>query len=248
MRELMSPGVVHRPHGTGDWLLMFFHDPVLLRDADGSRVHPSDSVIIWSDSDGHYYGNNDRAWSHSWAHFQGREVNSLVLSSGLPINKAMRVKRESDALNCLLFIYRELTEEMSPDDFIIGSFLRNALSMTARSAGLGAFRAVCEGRLPAGVMKAKKMMDSTPSTRFTLDALSKTAGLSVSRFCAEFKRVVGFSPIEYHIRNRMRQARYLLEDRNRNISEVAETLGYSDIFQFSKQFKKHFGVSPSKIR
>ncbi|MCK5844641.1 MAG: helix-turn-helix transcriptional regulator [Victivallales bacterium] len=244
----MRPGIVNRPHGTGDWLLMFFHDSVLLRDADGSRVHPSGTVILWSDSDGHYYGNTESHWRHSWAHFQGAEVKSIVTSSGLPLNKAMRVNRESDALNCLSSIYRELTEELAPDDFIIGNFLRNTLSMTARSAGWGAFRAVCEGRLPAGVMKAKKMMDATPSNRFTLDVLAKTAGLSVSRFCAEFKRVVGVSPIEYLIRNRMRQARYLLEDRNRNISEVADILGYSDIFQFSKQFKKHFGASPSKIR
>jgi AraC family transcriptional regulator of arabinose operon len=245
VRERMPPGVVNRPNGTGDWLLMFFHDSVIIRDAEGINSYSPETFIIWSDIDAHYYGNPEKGWCHSWMHFQGLELNSIIATAGMPINKALRVNRESDAIACLARIYHELTEEVSPDDFIIGNFLRNALFMMVRSAGLGG--SVTEA-LPVGIMKAKKMMDATPSNRFTLDSLSRIAGLSISRFCAEYKRVVGVSPIDYLISNRMRQARYLLEDRNRNISEVADILGYSDIFQFSKQFKKHFGVSPSKIR
>ena len=30
--------------------------------------------------------------------------------------------------------------------------------------------------------------------------------------------------------------------------EIAEAVGYPDIFQFSKQFKKSFGLSPSEYR
>jgi AraC-like DNA-binding protein len=30
--------------------------------------------------------------------------------------------------------------------------------------------------------------------------------------------------------------------------EIAEALGYADIYQFSKQFKKTFGVSPTQYR
>ena len=31
------------------------------------------------------------------------------------------------------------------------------------------------------------------------------------------------------------------------VSEVADSLGYSDIYTFSKAFKKHFGQNPSKV-
>ena len=38
----------------------------------------------------------------------------------------------------------------------------------------------------------------------------------------------------------------LLESTNLNISEIADYLGYGDVFYFSKIFKKKFGKSPSK--
>lgn len=46
----------------------------------------------------------------------------------------------------------------------------------------------------------------------------------------------------------MNQATYLLRDHNRRIGEIAEAVGYSDLFTFSKMFKRHFGMSPKKFR
>ncbi len=56
------------------------------------------------------------------------------------------------------------------------------------------------------------------------------------------------SPINYLIGVRLRQARYLLLDRQLQISEIARRVGYDDLFHFSKLFKKHFGLSPRALR
>jgi AraC family transcriptional regulator len=45
----------------------------------------------------------------------------------------------------------------------------------------------------------------------------------------------------------MRRQKELLERDKYSVSEAAYAAGYSDIFAFSKAFKKHFGYSPSSV-
>ena len=44
----------------------------------------------------------------------------------------------------------------------------------------------------------------------------------------------------------MRQAAYLLTNRDVNVSEVAYAVGYSNLSHFSNSFKSHFGISPKE--
>ena len=56
------------------------------------------------------------------------------------------------------------------------------------------------------------------------------------------------SPITYKEYVRIDKAKSLLASELFNITEVAEKLGYCDIYYFSKEFKKYAGVSPLKYR
>ncbi len=46
---------------------------------------------------------------------------------------------------------------------------------------------------------------------------------------------------------RMKKASLLIEDK-RPLKEVAAAVGYSDVFQFSRAYKRHFGHAPSKMK
>ena len=45
----------------------------------------------------------------------------------------------------------------------------------------------------------------------------------------------------------MNKAMELLKSGNYNVSEVADMVGSSSPFNFSRDFKKHFGVTPSSV-
>ncbi len=47
---------------------------------------------------------------------------------------------------------------------------------------------------------------------------------------------------------KLRHARELLCETDCKIQNIAAELGYSDQYAFSKQFKEHMGISPSKLR
>ena len=44
----------------------------------------------------------------------------------------------------------------------------------------------------------------------------------------------------------MRKAASLLKEKNTTVQDIAVTVGFSDIFTFSKAFKKYYGLSPKE--
>lgn len=80
-----------------------------------------------------------------------------------------------------------------------------------------------------------------------LPEMAKSFHLSYERFRKIFKEVMGQSPGDYRIRSRIQLAQNLLANRDKNVSEIADHLGYPDVFTFSKQFKKIVGCSPEKF-
>ena len=61
-----------------------------------------------------------------------------------------------------------------------------------------------------------------------------------------FKEKCGMGIIAYKNARRMQEAKRLL--RAESVTAVAHRLGYSSVYAFSRAFKKHFGVSPQKVK
>ncbi|GAP15780.1 transcriptional regulator [Longilinea arvoryzae] len=65
-------------------------------------------------------------------------------------------------------------------------------------------------------------------------------------FC--FRQELGTTPIEYLQRYRVQQARLLLKNTERSISEIALDVGFSDSGYFSRIFRRISGMSPETFR
>lgn len=79
------------------------------------------------------------------------------------------------------------------------------------------------------------------------DQLAKAAGLSTVYFRKLFKEVYQVSPMNYVKEIRIEKAKEMLRSDFGNISEVGLSLGYPSIYDFSRDFKKHVGLSPRKF-
>ncbi|NOU91734.1 helix-turn-helix domain-containing protein [Paenibacillus sp. LMG 31456] len=76
--------------------------------------------------------------------------------------------------------------------------------------------------------------------------LAATAGVHRSHFTSLFTREMGASPQQYVLRMRMDKAAAMLSEASLSITEIALSVGYSDLYSFSRAFKKYFGCSPSQ--
>ena len=94
------------------------------------------------------------------------------------------------------------------------------------------------------IMKAinKNLSDSD----FNVDMLTQEVGISRAQLHRKMKELTGISTSEF-IRNiRLEQAARLLKEQKINVTQVAYTVGFSNLAHFSTVFRKHFGVSPSE--
>jgi AraC-like DNA-binding protein len=79
---------------------------------------------------------------------------------------------------------------------------------------------------------------------FTVEGLAKRAGMSVAAFHHNFKLVAASSPLQYLKRVRLDRARRLMALDGYNASTAARAVGYESPSQFSREFKRLFGVTP----
>ena len=78
------------------------------------------------------------------------------------------------------------------------------------------------------------------------DFLAGLIGVSTVYFRKLFSDVCGKSPGKYITDLRMKKAAEMLKSDYGTISDIAQSVGYSSIYDFSRAFKKYTGISPSK--
>lgn len=82
----------------------------------------------------------------------------------------------------------------------------------------------------------------------TAEELAGFYNCSASYLSRLFKNQIGVGPIEYLIHVRIYKSKQLLLRSEARIQEVASSVGYADVYYFSRLFKKHTGSSPLQFR
>lgn len=82
----------------------------------------------------------------------------------------------------------------------------------------------------------------------TLEQISGQAGLSPYHFLRLFSRVLGVTPHQYLVRSRLRHAARMLADGDRPVTDVALDVGFADLSNFVRSFRRAAGVSPRGFR
>lgn len=81
-----------------------------------------------------------------------------------------------------------------------------------------------------------------------LAEISEGTSLSPSRLHNLFKAELGLPPMQYLKSLRMEKACALLQDPAMKIKQIQLAVGYRDRRCFLRDFKKHFGQTPSQYR
>jgi AraC-like DNA-binding protein len=77
-----------------------------------------------------------------------------------------------------------------------------------------------------------------------IEELAEIANMSPSSFHSHFKRVTAMSPLQYHKRLRLTEARNIMLAENIDASSTAYRVGYESPSQFSREYARMFGAPP----
>jgi transcriptional regulator GlxA family with amidase domain len=91
-------------------------------------------------------------------------------------------------------------------------------------------------------------MREQPEKITDMQMLAKRAHCSVDHMIRIFKRHKGVTPWEFLIACRIEKASNLLRFSSHSVSQIADLVGYADIYSFCKQFKSRTGLTPSQYR
>ena len=78
--------------------------------------------------------------------------------------------------------------------------------------------------------------------------MAQAAHMSETAFRKRFRGEVGCSPLDYVTRRRVKEAKKLLAQGGRSITDIAHELGFSSSQYFATVFKRVTGVSPGRLR
>jgi AraC family transcriptional regulator len=116
--------------------------------------------------------------------------------------------------------------------------------------GAGAPRALAAtARRDRGrAVEAALWIEAHAAEELDLARMAGEAGLSPFHFLRLFARVLGVTPHQYLVRCRLRQAAHLLSQGDESIAAIALEVGFGDISNFTRTFRRAAGVSPRAFR
>lgn len=95
------------------------------------------------------------------------------------------------------------------------------------------------------ISKVLKYLQANFLENTSIESLASMANMSPSSFHQHFKAVTSVSPVQYLKSIRLHEARSLILQGGATASSAASSVGYASSSQFSREYKRFFGVVPS---
>lgn len=174
------------------------------------------------------------------------ENPSLLSSQAIEARGTGVAKIEADMLAAFLRFF-ELSETPKKIEYLSSAMLKE-IHIRLLLSPLGKY--ICGINAPngSGIKLAKVMsyLRENYKRMLNISELSKLAGMSQSTFHRSFKAITGISPLQYQKHLRLYEAQKLMITKNATVSDAAFEVGYDSPSQFSREYKRIFGIPPKK--
>ncbi|ARU87516.1 AraC family transcriptional regulator [Pseudomonas sp. M30-35] len=215
-----------------------------LETSDGRLDVAGGDLLLLPKGQWHAYGaDRDKPWTIYWIHFDGELVSDFLRPLGKgPLWRIGVQPRLLAELDALLNLRKQ---GLSLRHFIYAAHQLQAL--LASLAVLPARVKLKSGRV-LDVDAVQAVMRAHLHGSLNLDELAAQFKLSRFHFAKTYRALTGQAPIQEFIQLKIAHACRLLDEGEQSISQVAEQLGYEDVYYFSRLFRKVVGMAPSHYR
>jgi AraC-like DNA-binding protein len=94
----------------------------------------------------------------------------------------------------------------------------------------------------------ERILTINNTTKFpSINQLSRIAMMSTTKLKSKFKQIYGMKLYEFYSRNRMERAREMLQSGKYSVKQVGYNIGFTNLSNFAKTFRKEFGVLPKDM-
>lgn len=233
-----------RSHGRSDYHILYLVCGYLDAEIGTQKVRiESGQCGVWYPGVRHMYTFTTEGDATTYyLHFTGAAVDEAMRFIA-PASPPVYTITERTAFECL---FRQIlrTYLVKSDNFILeeNALLMQIISILAQSSN------PAKPAIRKDILHAMEHMKSHLSEDFSVEQYAASVNLSSSRFSHLFTKTVGISPHQYLTRLRLEWAKTYLRDSTMSITEISDTVGFSDPLYFSRLFSKTYGLSPKAYR
>jgi AraC family transcriptional regulator len=142
----------------------------------------------------------------------------------------------------------KLLQELRQDDECSAVACEGIMLEIVAAFGRRKAAAPATPRLPVWLRAAREFMHENAFASLTVAQIAAAAGRHEIHLAREFRRFFGIPVGAYLRRLRTEQAERLLLRPQLSISEIAQSCGFASHSHLCREFKAHFGVTPSEYR
>lgn len=210
-------------------------------------ISPSHFIVIPANTPHKYGAVEGDPWTIYWVHFKGDIATYVVdLITNNSQNYLPYLSYNENRIKLFEEICFNLEKGYSADNLryvnmIFYHFLSSLLyEEKYNQAG--------KTQTKDAITQTIEMMQGKINSNLTLNDFAAHSHLSVSHFSTMFRIRTGFSPVEYFNHLKIQHSCQSLAFTKKPIKEIADDLGYSDQYYFSRIFSRFMGMSPSEYR
>ena len=184
-------------------------------------------------------------WNENWIGFNGAYADQIMPVLFDQKQSVLHVGHDEELLRLMQSV-ATMIRSMCPNyqQMMAG----NTVAILTRTKGLAMRSSVTTDGHEHRIYEAQCYLLEHACTYVDLEALATQLGYSYTRFRAIFKQHTGLSLRQCQIQIRINHAEELLAGTNQSMTEIADHLGFSSAYYFSRLFKQKTGFSPSAFR
>lgn len=151
-----------------------------------------------------------------------------------------------DAMRATVLRFLEAMQQPLEAAVLGPSLLRELYFRVLTGAQGGAMREALAMRGQFGrIGRSLRLIHAGYAQPLDVAQLADEAGMSVPSFHSHFKAITQVSPMQYVKSTRLHQARLLMVRRDLTAEAASHAVGYTSASQFSREFKRLFGLTPA---
>lgn len=236
-----------RSTGIIDFLFLFVKSPSTFIISNHVYTITNPSIILISSNTPHKYFPTGVQYKDDYLHFAVKDQDSFLNELIYPLNVPIQISKDSFISDLLHSIQNENKPENKYSGKIVSLLIQLLMikvgeqweSFNQNNTSIPHFN---------DLLAIRNQIINSPSRIWTVEELAEQAHLSHAYFQVMYKKAFGVTCITDVINTKIAQAKVLLTSTDLPIKEVAQELGYNDVYHFIRQFKKSSGLTPGSFR
>lgn len=237
--------VVRRTHNDDLFLYCLGGSGVLHVNNHAHTVNSGDLMALPKGVEHIYAASEHNPWTLYWVHFGGSLSKDFWQHLGFEReNPVIRIGTSTRLTTCFESLISIVHTNFLEDALIYGSNLLKEIFALMQFLKIQNTAYVQS----FSIEKINEIMIDNIYGDISLDDLAETVNMNRHVFCRRYKTITGTSPYRHYMYLKIKRACHYLDYTDESIMSVAELMGYTDQYYFSRVFKQIMGMPPSQYR